>query len=108
MVVKTAIGMHTTIWKKQLLLLEKQLVELPRGAEILFVADQSNIICIWYRCDPSQPLEKRPIGIVGTGHPAPEKIDSRYIGSVLQDGGKYIWHVFEPLPEPTTIARAVS
>lgn len=87
--------MATTIWKKQLQMVDKQLVQLPRGSEILFVGVQDRNLCIWFRCDPRQPLEARPIGIVGTGHPyCPEAEDSRYIGSVIQP--PFVWHVFEP------------
>lgn len=86
--------MDRTVWKFALKTQDVQEVEMPVGAECLFVGEQGGWICLWCRVDPFATKEKRIIGIVGTGHPAPAD-DGRYIGSVILRGGDLVFHVFE-------------
>lgn len=65
----------------------------PRGAEILTAREQGDDICVWFRCDPGAPIEKRRIEVCATGHKAPS---GRYIGSAHLSGGALVFHVFEP------------
>lgn len=81
-----------TIWKIVLQAADVQEVEVPAGAEFLCAREQRNDICVWFRCDQSNPVEKRKIAIVGTGHPAPE--DGRFIGTASLRGGEFMFHVF--------------
>jgi hypothetical protein len=83
-----------TIWKHVLDLQTNIIViEMPLGAEILTAREQGSAICIWYQCDPTQPMEKRKFVIVPTGGAAPDQ--APYIGTVLLEGGMYVFHVFE-------------
>lgn len=82
-----------TVWKTVLKPEDEQDVELPKGAEILCAREQSDAICIWYRCDPDARKQKRKIAICGTGHPAPGH--GRFLGSASLHGGRLMFHVFE-------------
>lgn len=86
-----------TIWKATLKATDVQAIEVPAGAELLCAREQHDLICVWFRCDPDQPKEQRPIAIVGTGHNAPD--DGRYLGTASIYGGSLMFHVFEG-PQP--------
>jgi hypothetical protein len=83
-----------TVWKVALLATDVQEVEVPAGAEFLCALEQFEQICVWFRCDPSKPVEKRTIFIVGTGHPAPGN-EGRYLGTASLSGRRLMFHVFE-------------
>lgn len=88
------------IWKTVLQRVDVQQIEIPAGAEILLAREQIDHreqieqVCVWYRCDPSAPLETRTIVIVGTGN---KKLsaDGRYLGTASLRGGQLMYHVFE-------------
>lgn len=81
-----------TIWKTLLLAADVQEIEVPIGSEMLCAREQFEGICVWYRCDPNAPREKRKIAIVATGSPAPD--DGQHIGTCSLRGGSLIFHVF--------------
>ncbi len=81
------------IWKAVLKLTDVQDIDVPEGAEMLTAREQHEHICVWFKCEPSNPITNRRIAIVGTGHPAPD--DGRYIGTGLLHGGQLVLHVFE-------------
>lgn len=86
-------------------------LELPLGAEILFVEKQQItsvpnvfegmnpgprfITAIWAKVDTKQERkEQRLFKVVGTGH----EFDSKmlvYIGSVMMNSDQLVWHIFE-------------
>jgi hypothetical protein len=84
--------MKKTIWKATLEPTDVQAIDTPVGAEMLCAREQHEKICVWFRCDPSAPVEKRKIAIVGTGNPAPA--DGRYLGTASLRGGALMFHVF--------------
>lgn len=84
-----------TIWKATLLRIITQDIEVPTGAEMLCAREQHDEMCVWYRCDPEAPKERRTIAICGTGHRAP---DGRYLGTCALQGGTLQFHVFEVSP----------
>lgn len=86
--------MHT-IWKTVLEPTDLQEIEVPAGAEMLCARDQHDQLAVWYRCDPEAPKERRKIAICGTGHPAPGRDGSRYLGTGSLHDGQLIFHVFE-------------
>lgn len=86
-----------TIWKAALRPTNIQEIEVPVGAEILHATNQHNQACVWFRCDPSQPVEKRKIAICGTGHSAPEPSNSRYLGTAMLERGAIVLHIFEQI-----------
>lgn len=84
-----------TIWKTVLEVTDEQEIEVPSGAEFLTARDQMEAICVWFRCDPDKPKSKRQISIRGTGHKAPARDESRYLGTAFLHGGQLVFHVFE-------------
>ena len=91
----------SVIWKKELELIDLQYVPLPIGAEILYAREQKSTygddkVCIWFRCEPMQPVQDRTISITGTGHPCPNA-EGRYLGSAHLNKDTLILHVFEKL-----------
>ena len=82
-----------TIWKCTLAPDSRQTVTLPRGAELLTVQVQFDLVQLWAVVDSSQPVETRYIHIVGTGHPI--GFAGKYIGTFQLDGGALVFHVFE-------------
>lgn len=86
----------TTIWKFPIALLERQVIQMPKGAHPLSVQMQGNTITLWAMVNTEHPMEDREIRIVGTGREA----DSRdhYLGTVQVDG--FIWHIFEHYEKP--------
>jgi hypothetical protein len=87
----------TTIWKYPLKAVERQVVEMPKGATILSVQTQHGDVCIWALVDPEAKKESRTIWIVGTGHEMPEGIHLRYLGTTQTPGGTFVPHVFEEI-----------
>lgn len=89
--------MTATIWKVTLEPADVQAIQAPEGAEMLCAREQHEQIAVWFRCDPSKPRTARTIAIVGTGHPAPDLGDGRYLGTASLRGGALMFHVFEKL-----------
>lgn len=85
--------MQRTVWKSKLQPMPVQEIEVPTGAEMLCAREQGDHMCVWYRCDPKAPKERRLIAICGTGYTAPA---GRYLGTCALDGGALQFHVFEP------------
>lgn len=69
---------------------------MPTGATVLHVGIQRRIITLWALVDPDANPSIRHFAVVGTGHPAPDADEGRYIGTVSE--GPFVWHVFEGLP----------
>jgi hypothetical protein len=88
--------MKQVIWKFTLKLEGGvQTMMAPRDAEILCAREQHEQVCVWFRGDPTALQTERQIAIVGTGHPAPMRDESRYLGTAMLDGGDLVLHVFE-------------
>lgn len=84
------------IWKYDLVIDDRQTVEMPVGAKLLSVAVQprpgtSGTPCLWAMVDPKQSMQQRTIAIYGTGNPIPEN-PGEFIGTVLMP--PFVWHVF--------------
>ena len=71
-------------------------IVMPRGAELLHVAEQHGTPCIWalVRTGTSDAQTRR-FRIAGTGHPIPDDRIHRHVGSFLMEGGALVFHVFE-------------
>jgi len=86
--------MKKTIWKFTFAIDDVFHIEMPKGAEILTVQNQSAVGTIWAIVNPEAPKEIRTFCIQGTGNPF-ELIDYKYIGTFQQMGGALVWHLFE-------------
>lgn len=85
------------IYKQRLQITGVQFIELPRYADILHAGEQGGDLCIWYKCDPSEPTRKREIHIYGTGHEMTSEVEYKHISTVVMSQGFLVWHVFEVL-----------
>lgn len=85
------------IWKTELAAAQVQVIDVPRGAEMLCAREQNEAVCVWYRCDPDEAREKRQIIVCGTGHGAPPEQSGRYLGSAHLQEGALVFHVFEKI-----------
>lgn len=87
--------MPQSIWKYPLeVIIDKQTVFMPAGAQILSVENQHGRLCIWAIVDTSADLEDREIIVMGTGGPVPlGELD--HIGTAIM--GSLVWHVAEML-----------
>jgi hypothetical protein len=86
-----------TVWKYQLKITDVQTIWLPVGATILSVGMQYGSPTMWALVDPTRANSKREIRIAGTGHVVPQSDASRFIGTLITEGGALVWHVFEYL-----------
>lgn len=77
-------------------LADRVTLEMPCGAEILTVAIQNGLFCLWARVDVGDPEAmveiSRDFRVFGTGQVWREEV-YEYVGTVF-DGG-FVWHVFE-------------
>ncbi len=95
--------MEKTIYKYPLQTTNVQILELPKGAEVLTVQTQNDTPQLWAVVDPENELEKRIIEIIGTGHPVRSStvwranISRKYISTYQLFAGKGVFHVFERL-----------
>lgn len=84
-----------SIWKFPIVVTDDQEVEMPEGARIVTVQVQKGTLNLWAIVDPSAPLKKRHIKVVGTGHSQSSLSSLSYIGTAQMMEGTLIWHVFE-------------
>ncbi len=85
--------MSGTIYKFQLTKSARQLVELPKNAEILKLDVRDTELFIWAFVE-SGPEEniKHEIFIFKTGHPINDRHKLKYLNTVFD--GYFVWHVF--------------
>ena len=69
-------------------------ISLPRGAEILSVAVQRGVVCLWALVDPEQPREDRHLVVAGTGQDVPDE-RGRFLGTVLLADGDLVFHIWD-------------
>lgn len=76
-----------------------QLVRMRQGAYLLDIQMQNSELVVWAHVDDAQPLVKRRIVIVGTGHDASgcykNGLPGRYIATVQLRGGFLVLHFFD-------------
>jgi len=70
-----------------------QEVMMPTGAQILHVAQQAGMLCLWVLVELNNPLVERRIRIFGTGHPISVELGP-FIGTVMMSSG-LVWHIFD-------------
>lgn len=85
-----------TIWKYDLDVINRQVLDMPSGAEILSVQCQGGAPKLWAEVETDRGTEKRIILTIGTGHlMSNDRV--RYLGTYQRDRGAFIGHVFEEL-----------
>lgn len=88
-------GWNKTIWKFPFGVADSQVVMLPKGAKILSAGVQNETPVLWAMVDPEAEKVPRTILLRGTGHPAREAVDARFIDTIFMVGGAIVFHVFE-------------
>ena len=87
-----------TIWKYPLKVAETQVVEMPKGSEIISAMAIGEDNFIWARVDAGEPKKEiKEIRVIGTSHPIQEDEKLRHIGTTTMMDNKLIWHIFEVL-----------
>ena len=91
-----------TIYKYELSVIDFQIIDMPKGAEILSVQIQpsafggdSDRLFLWVKIDTSNELEPKRIRIFGTGNPMEYEHELNFIGTVQMNNYSLVWHVFE-------------
>ena len=83
-----------TIHKYALEETDDQTILMPKGAKILSVGAQRNLMCLWALVNDKAPMEGHRIYIVGTGHPASHVVRSTFLGTVMLHNAELIFQVF--------------
>lgn len=87
-----------TIHKYQLQITDRQVIQMPVGAEILSVQWQRNQLCAWALVEKYETVHApRVLHVVGTGHPVADGLE--FLGTIQTHGGDLVWHVFEQVTE---------
>lgn len=81
------------VWKFSIPIVDRFPLLLPVGAQVLHVAAQNKVGCLWVLVDPSQASEHRQFRLYGTGHDIHQ--DGIYLGSFFLEGGDLVFHLFE-------------
>ena len=89
--------MNRTIYKYRLDNVRRQVLELPRGHEVLKVDEQDGTLVLWALVDVDEPKERVVLWIFGTGFCVPESLVLYHLGTVQM--GQFVWHVFEDITE---------
>lgn len=74
----------------------EQEIEIPRNAQLLKVERQTRLplgLSLWALIDPDEPMARRKIFLVGTGHL--EVPDSAIFISTYQEPMGFVWHFFD-------------
>lgn len=81
-----------TIYKYDLDIRNRQIIDLPLDAEIIKIGfDPNKLLCIWAIVDSeAKTFLETVFYIFGTGHEVYEEL--KYLGTVNQD--RFVWHVF--------------
>ncbi len=89
------------IWKWVLKVADVQVIDMPKGAQVLAVQTQGVAPCVWALVDEKAPPEPRVFDTYGTGNPMPDyKPTEIYRGSYQLHGGALVFHVFERTTPP--------
>ena len=106
----TATRIHPTaqqIWKFPLPQVHSNEVAMPRGAEVISVAEQGGQLVLWAAVCPDNEFEIRTFVVAMTGIDLPEGRDRVHVGTVLLHDGRLVLHVLELSAEPPEpVARA--
>lgn len=96
---------NRTVYKYTIPITDHVTIDLPVGAQVLSVGVQKGVnvqgypeaMCLWALVRPKGPTEKRRFRIFGTGHPIKpgDLLFSRFLGTVMLEGGALVFHVFE-------------
>lgn len=82
-----------TIWKYPIEITDKQTISIEEDAKFIHVSlDPKGEPCLWFECDDTKPTKKRTIRVFGTGHPLPDDVPLKHLGSFVERC--FVWHVY--------------
>lgn len=83
-----------TVWKFTMAVTDRQVLNMPAGAQLLDVQMQGDDPCLWALVDPEADRLPRQFRIAGTGHKLPAD-PGRYVATFQMNHGALVFHVFE-------------
>ena len=84
-----------TIHKYELEITDEQSVAMPSMRQILSVGTQHGRVYVWALVDTDYAEAPVRFRIIGTGNPAGEEPNKdSFLGTVITDEGKLVWHIF--------------
>ena len=87
------------IWKFYLGVGPETTVTLPKGAQVLSVGTQDELIHMWAIVDPDAARIEKNFHIVSTGEPCEHVRGMKFCGMAMMHGGSLIFHIFEGVDE---------
>lgn len=90
--------MKKQIFKYELGAIDRNIIMLPLGSEILSIQVQRGVPCIWVLVNPENQKEERWFEIFGTGHEISFDVERKFIGTFqLNEATSLVFHLFERL-----------
>jgi hypothetical protein len=83
------------VYKYVLAETDDQTILMPKGAKILSVGAQRDLICLWALINDGDPMMGHRFYIVGTGYPASHVVRSTFLGTVSLHNAELIFQVFQ-------------
>lgn len=83
-----------TIWKFEIPAGDEFSLSMPVGAEILSVATQGRMPCLWALVDPEGPKVPHHFKLRGTGHPCDDVNPDEFVGTFMVQDGALVFHLF--------------
>jgi len=84
--------MEKVIWKFPLTTTRP--IQMPKGAEIMYIGVQQDNIFVWAKVKPHLPKEDRHFKAIDTGQSFHDDYLT-YIGTASMDDGDTVHHIFE-------------
>ncbi len=85
-----------TIWKYELEITDRQVINMPAHAAVLCVQMQYGKPCLWAQVNQNDSKIDRVFEIYAPGHPMETGVLRGYIGTIQT--GSLVFHVFEKFP----------
>jgi len=83
-----------TIYKYNLEVIDRQIIQMPEQSEILTVQSQFNEPKLWVKVESDNKKIDYEIAMFGTGYPILDDYNGVYIGTIQLDYGNYVYHCF--------------
>lgn len=86
-----------TIHKYKIEIVTEQVIELPWFHRILCIKLQNGTPYIWVEVDDDTHKTKVKFHLFGTGHVMPDTSSMNYIGTILLDEDRLVYHLYRQL-----------
>jgi len=84
-----------TVYKYQIPPEDHLIIDMPKGARILHVGSQYNVIMLWALVDPSQPKVTSRFRLAETGRPIDDADCGNFVGTAIICDGALVFHLFD-------------